>query len=189
MALRERLSAPQRQAPRRSFWASNPPRCRLGLLVIPRPFCSEPPPPRWRYPSTRLRCFARQRIGEHLNALPPAASAPAAFLLISILVVWASRKLTSGYRQKQEDDISRCISDAAATGLGEGGDSANAEEDDKTVPLYHAGMKVLYNHPGNGIQPAEVVEAHLDEYLVPYYTIRLVDGGKEKQTINDYIVS
>ena len=53
---------------------------------------------------------------------------------------------------------------------------------------YHAGMKVLYNHPGHGPQPAEVVEAHLDEYLVPYYTMRL-DGGKEKQTINEHIVS
>ena len=51
------------------------------------------------------------------------------------------------------------------------------------LPLIHkAGTEVLYKNKTEGVlQPALVVEVHLDD-VQPYYTIRLKDDGREKQT-------
>jgi len=56
----------------------------------------------------------------------------------------------------------------------------------KMVPMYEAGMHVRYNNAA-GVQPAEILGAHLDDLMEPYYSIRLEDG-REKQTDNAHIL-
>jgi len=56
----------------------------------------------------------------------------------------------------------------------------------KMVPMYEAGMHVRYKNAA-GIQPAEILGAHLDDLMEPYYSIRLEDG-REKQTDNAHIL-
>lgn len=55
----------------------------------------------------------------------------------------------------------------------------------KTVPLYEVGMSVFYKNAA-GTQPAEILAAHLDDLLDPFYDVRLEDG-REKQTDNAHI--
>jgi len=52
--------------------------------------------------------------------------------------------------------------------------------------MYEVGMHVRYKNAA-GIQPAEILGAHLDDLMEPYYSIRLEDG-KEKQTDNAHIM-
>jgi len=54
------------------------------------------------------------------------------------------------------------------------------------VPKYEKDMKVQHKS-SSGIQGCTILDVHLDDLLVPYYTIRL-DDGKEKQTDNAHIV-
>ena len=54
------------------------------------------------------------------------------------------------------------------------------------VPRYEKDMKVQYKST-SGIQGCTILYVHLDDLLVPYYTVRL-DDGKEKQTDNAHIV-
>jgi len=54
------------------------------------------------------------------------------------------------------------------------------------VPKYEKDMKVQYKS-SSGIQGCTILDVHLDDLLVPYYTIHL-DDGKEKQTDNAHIV-
>ena len=55
----------------------------------------------------------------------------------------------------------------------------------KAVPMYEAGMVVDYTNSGS-TQTCEVLSAHLDDLMEPYYTVRLEDG-REKQTDNAHI--
>ena len=54
------------------------------------------------------------------------------------------------------------------------------------VPKYEKDMKVQYKS-SSGVQGCTILDVHLDDLLVPYYTVRL-DDGKEKQTDNAHIV-
>jgi len=56
----------------------------------------------------------------------------------------------------------------------------------KMVPMYEVGMHVRYKNAA-GIQSAEILGAHLDDLMEPYYSIRLEDG-REKQTDNAHIM-
>ena len=53
----------------------------------------------------------------------------------------------------------------------------------KQAPSYKAGMDVFYKNSNLGtVQQARILDVHLDDELVPYYSIRLLDDGREKQT-------
>ena len=56
----------------------------------------------------------------------------------------------------------------------------------KIVPKYAAETKLYYKN-AQGIQKATILDAHLDDLLDPYYSIRLEDG-KEKQTDNAHLM-
>ena len=55
----------------------------------------------------------------------------------------------------------------------------------KFVPMYRAGMKVQYTN-ASGVVKAEILDAHFDDLMEPYYSIRMADG-KEKQTDNAHL--
>jgi len=57
-------------------------------------------------------------------------------------------------------------------------------EEEKPV-MYEAGTSVRYRGAG-GEMGARILDAHLDDELVPYYTIKLEDG-REKQTDNAHL--
>ena len=54
-----------------------------------------------------------------------------------------------------------------------------------TVPMYKVGMDVYYKRNDN-VESAKILEVHLDDFLEPYYTIKLEDG-REKQTDNAHL--
>jgi len=56
----------------------------------------------------------------------------------------------------------------------------------KIVPKYAAETKLYYKN-SQGIQKATILDAHLDDLLDPYYSIRLEDG-REKQTDNAHLL-
>jgi len=56
----------------------------------------------------------------------------------------------------------------------------------KMVPMYEAGMRVRYKNAA-GEQAAEILCAHLDDLMEPYYDVKLEDG-REKQTDNAHIM-
>lgn len=56
-------------------------------------------------------------------------------------------------------------------------------------PPYEAGMEVLYKNAASGaVEPALIAEVHLDD-VEPYYSILLVNDGREKQTDDSRIVA
>ena len=61
----------------------------------------------------------------------------------------------------------------------------------KTVPMYPKGTEVYYRSsdvPGEpDLLKATIVEAHQDDLLEPYYTIKTKDG-REKQTDNSHLI-
>merc|ERR1719293_562947 len=52
----------------------------------------------------------------------------------------------------------------------------------KRVPMYTKGMEVYYKSTMAPLQGATVIDVHQDHLLEPYYTIRMVEDGREKQT-------
>lgn len=58
----------------------------------------------------------------------------------------------------------------------------------RTAPLYKSGMNVYYKNTTHGtIEPARISGVHLDD-IQPYYSIRLVYDGREKQTDHAHIM-
>ena len=61
----------------------------------------------------------------------------------------------------------------------------------KTVPMYPKGTEVYYRSSDVTGEPdllkATIVEAHQDDLLEPYYTIKMRDG-REKQTDNNHLI-
>ena len=58
----------------------------------------------------------------------------------------------------------------------------------RRVPLYHKGMQVGYRSGSLPLQAATILSVHQDNLLEPYYTIRIQDDGREKQTDNAHLV-
>jgi len=56
------------------------------------------------------------------------------------------------------------------------------------APLYLKGAEVRYRSASLPLQAATVVGVHQDNLLEPYYTIRMREGGREKQTDNAHLV-
>ena len=59
------------------------------------------------------------------------------------------------------------------------------------APKYKKGQLILYKSHCQGRSAEEeacILDVHADDLLEPYYTIRLVNNGKEKQTDNDHII-
>merc|ERR1712194_696887 len=56
------------------------------------------------------------------------------------------------------------------------------------VPLYAKGAEVGYRSGSSALQAAIIVGVHKDDLLEPYYTIRMQEDGREKQTDNAHLV-
>lgn len=61
-------------------------------------------------------------------------------------------------------------------------DGSQNDADNKSDPSLTKGQTVFYKSAQGIAEEALILEVHVDDLLVPYYTIRLLSGGREKQT-------
>lgn len=52
----------------------------------------------------------------------------------------------------------------------------------ENIPIFTKGQTVFYRSTQGVAEEALILEVHVDDLLVPYYTIRLLNGEREKQT-------
>ena len=102
----------------------------------------------------------------------PAPITPAVSLLLYLIVIWGCKRLFWGIHQKTAPDV---LTHGISTSSYGRGEVHLGHDEDKAVamPLYYAGMLVLYMHAVCGLMPADIVKVDLDECLFPYYTIQL----------------
>ena len=67
-------------------------------------------------------------------------------------------------------------------GMQESGDITNT----KPASMYKVGQKLIYKDSQGNASAVEVIKVHLDDDLVPFYDIRMLDG-REKQTDNAHL--
>mmetsp|Transcript_26240 Transcript_26240/g.44672 ORF Transcript_26240/g.44672 Transcript_26240/m.44672 type:complete len:752 (-) Transcript_26240:119-2374(-) len=61
-------------------------------------------------------------------------------------------------------------------------DCSQTDRDDESDPNFTKGQTVCYTSAQGVAEEALILEVHVDDLLVPYYTIRLLNSDKEKQT-------
>ena len=61
-------------------------------------------------------------------------------------------------------------------------DRSQTDTDYKSDPNFTKGQTVFYTSAQGVAEEALILEVHVDDLLVPYYTIRLLNSDKEKQT-------
>eukprot|EP00984_Skeletonema_dohrnii_P016674 scaffold7457_cov128-Skeletonema_dohrnii-CCMP3373.AAC.2 len=61
-------------------------------------------------------------------------------------------------------------------------DRSQTDTDDESDPNFTKGQIVFYTSAQGVAEEALILEVHVDDLLVPYYTIRLLNSDKEKQT-------
>mmetsp|Transcript_41322 Transcript_41322/g.86711 ORF Transcript_41322/g.86711 Transcript_41322/m.86711 type:complete len:320 (-) Transcript_41322:62-1021(-) len=100
-----------------------------------------------------------------------------------IILPDAAAAISSLVRSPTIDEENDGAGDAAAAE--EMVDNTIEEEKEESPVVYKAGVSVQYRGAG-GEMGARILDVHLDDELVPYYTIKLEDG-REKQTDNAHL--
>ena len=105
-------------------------------------------------------------------------------VLSSALAVLLAMSMRDLYTHMTEEDLSQLrkedISEDANAEVVEMIQAKTEDGGSKLVPKYKKGTSVVYRSPHGIIGGVLILDAHLDDLLEPYYTIKLPDG-REKQ--------